>query len=80
MHRTDRRMDAAVSMDAKNAPTGTWKTAQNAVSHSAPRPLFEALYEDGTLKTAFAELDALNSKTRQRILGMMSIGSTAEGR
>ena len=29
------RMDAAVSMDAQNAPTLTWKTAQNAVSHSA---------------------------------------------
>ena len=28
------RMDAAVPMDAQNAPTGTWKTAQNAVSHS----------------------------------------------
>jgi hypothetical protein len=28
-------MDAAVPMDAQNAPTGTWKTAQNAVSHSA---------------------------------------------
>src|SRR6187549_523598 len=29
------RMDAAVPMDAKNAPTGTWKTAENTVSHSA---------------------------------------------
>ena len=29
------RMDAAVPMDAQNAPTGTWNTAQNAVSHSA---------------------------------------------
>ena len=29
------RMDAAVPVDANNAPTGTWKTAQNAVSHSA---------------------------------------------
>jgi hypothetical protein len=28
-------MDAAVSMDAQNAPTGTWKTAKNAVFHSA---------------------------------------------
>ena len=28
------RMDAAVPVDAQNAPTGTWKTAQNAVSHS----------------------------------------------
>jgi transposase InsO family protein len=28
-------VDTAVPMDAKNAPTGTWKTAQNAVSHSA---------------------------------------------
>src|SRR2546429_246686 len=32
---TDARMDAAVAMDAQNAPTATWKTAQNAVSHSA---------------------------------------------
>jgi hypothetical protein len=30
-----RRVDAAVPVDAQNAPTGTWKTAQNAVSHSA---------------------------------------------
>ena len=29
------RMDAAVPADAQNAPTGTWKTAQSAVSHSA---------------------------------------------
>jgi hypothetical protein len=28
-----RRMDAAVSVDAQNAPTATWKTAQYAVSH-----------------------------------------------
>jgi hypothetical protein len=28
-------MDAAVPLDAENAPTGTWKTAKNAVSHSA---------------------------------------------
>jgi hypothetical protein len=30
-----RRMDAAVTVDAQNAPTATWKTAQDAVSHSA---------------------------------------------
>jgi hypothetical protein len=30
-----RRMDAAVTVDAQNATTATWKTAQNAVSHSA---------------------------------------------
>jgi hypothetical protein len=29
------RMDAAGAVDAKNAPTAPWKTAQNAVSHSA---------------------------------------------
>ena len=28
-------MDAAIPVDAKTAPTGIWKTAQNAVSHSA---------------------------------------------
>ena len=28
-------MDAAIPVDAKNAPTGIWKTAQNAVFHSA---------------------------------------------
>jgi hypothetical protein len=28
-------MDAAVPVDAKNAPTGTWKTAKTAVSHTA---------------------------------------------
>jgi len=31
-------MDAAVSVDAQNAPTATWKTAQNAVSHNAHTP------------------------------------------
>ena len=30
-----RRMDAAGAVDAQNAPTAPWKTAQNAVSHSA---------------------------------------------
>jgi hypothetical protein len=29
------RMDAAVAVDAQNAPTATWQTAQTAVSHSA---------------------------------------------
>jgi hypothetical protein len=32
------RMDAAVPADARNASTATWKTAQNAVSHSAHTP------------------------------------------
>ena len=31
----DTRMDAAGAVDAQNAPTAPWKTAQNAVSHSA---------------------------------------------
>ena len=35
MRKMKTRMDAAVPMDAQNAPTGTWNTAQNAVSHSA---------------------------------------------
>jgi hypothetical protein len=34
------RMDAAVAVDAQNAPTATWKTAQTAVSHSAHTPFF----------------------------------------
>ena len=29
------RMDAAGAVDAQNAPTAPWKTAQNAVFHSA---------------------------------------------
>ena len=29
------RMDAAGAVDAQNASTAPWKTAQNAVSHSA---------------------------------------------
>ena len=29
------RMDAAVAVDAQTAPTATWKTAQDAVSHIA---------------------------------------------
>src|SRR5574339_894045 len=33
--RMQTRMDAAGAMDAQNAPTAPWKTAQNAVSHSA---------------------------------------------
>ena len=35
-----RRMDAAGAVDAQNAPTAPWKTAQNAVSHSYHRPFF----------------------------------------
>ena len=31
-------VDAAAPMDAKSAPTGAWKTAKNAVSHSAHNP------------------------------------------
>src|SRR5262245_32215003 len=34
-HKMPTRMDAAVPADAQTAPTGTWKTAPNAVSHSA---------------------------------------------
>ena len=34
----DPRMDAAFAMDAQNAPTATWKTAQRAVSHSVHTP------------------------------------------
>jgi len=33
-------VDAAGAVDAKNAPTAPWKTAQNAVSHSDHRPLY----------------------------------------
>src|SRR3990172_6192895 len=32
-------VEAARAVDAKNAPTAPWKTAQNAVSHSSHRPL-----------------------------------------
>ena len=31
-------VEAAGAVDAKNAPTAPWKTAQNAVSHSSHRP------------------------------------------
>jgi hypothetical protein len=31
-------VDADIPVDAKNAPTGIWKTAQNAVSHERPPP------------------------------------------
>jgi hypothetical protein len=36
-------MDAAIPADAKDAPPGIWKTAQNAVSHSAHthHPVYE---------------------------------------
>jgi hypothetical protein len=33
-------MDGAIPVDAKNAPTGIWKTAQNAVSHTAHTIVF----------------------------------------
>lgn len=41
-------MDGAIPVDAKNAPTGIWKTAQNAVSHTAHthRLLFMKKKED----------------------------------
>ena len=42
------RMDAAVPVDAQNAPTGTWTTAQNAVSHSVHKASFFIL-ERGTV-------------------------------
>jgi hypothetical protein len=32
------RLDAVGPVDAQNAPTEPWKTAQNAVSHSAHTP------------------------------------------
>ena len=35
--RTRRAMEAAGAVDAKNAPTAPWKTAQHAVSHSYHR-------------------------------------------
>jgi hypothetical protein len=38
-------VDAAIPVDAKNAPTGIWKTAQNAVSHERPHPS-SYLYEE----------------------------------
>ena len=40
-----RRMDAAGAVDPQNAPTAPWKTAQNAVSHSAHTP--HRLVEEG---------------------------------
>ena len=39
-------MDAAVAVDAQNAPTATWKTAQTAVSHSAHTPHRRAEHEN----------------------------------
>jgi len=35
--KSERPVEAAGAVDAKNAPTAPWKTAQNAVSHSYPR-------------------------------------------
>ena len=48
-------MDAAVAMDAKTASTATWKTAQNAVSHSAhPHYSLHALHTKNlTLPSVF---------------------------
>jgi hypothetical protein len=43
-------MDAAIPVDAKNAPTGIWKTAQNAVSHERPHPS-SLMYEEERRKT-----------------------------
>ena len=47
-------MDAAIPVDAKNAPTGIWKTAQNAVP-TAPTPVI-LLYE-GERKTETKNLN-----------------------
>ena len=42
-------MDAAGAVDAQNAPTAPWKTAQNAVSHSAhTQHLFQGRTKIGT--------------------------------
>jgi len=41
-------MDAAVPVDAQTAPTGTWKTAKTAVSHSAHSQSHGSLNEDRT--------------------------------
>ena len=41
-------MDAAVPVDAQTAPTGTWKTAQTAVSHSAHSRSQYSVKEEGT--------------------------------
>jgi hypothetical protein len=41
-------MDAAGAVDAQNAPTAPWKTAQNAVSHSAHSQPRYSLKNDGT--------------------------------
>jgi DNA repair photolyase len=43
-------MDAAIPVDAKNAPTGIWKTAQNAVSHERPHPS-SLMHEEERRKT-----------------------------
>ena len=45
-------MDAAIPVDAKNAPTGIWKTAQNAVSHSAHTHHHLGYEEERRLKRA----------------------------
>ena len=47
-------MDAAIPMDAKNAPTGIWKTAQNAVSHERPHPSSLVYEEDDERETPHA--------------------------
>jgi len=44
------RMDAAVPVDAQNAPTATWKTAQSAVSHSAHTPIVAHEKEEENLR------------------------------
>ena len=53
------RMDAAGPVDAKNASTGPWKTAQTAVSHSAhTHPRFHGEDEIKGPHTEFLTLPA----------------------
>ena len=64
-------MDAAIPVDTKNAPTGIWKTAQNAVSHSAHTHHL-LVYEEERRKTrpALINLSTDSDQVQSWMLGV----------
>ena len=59
-------VDAAVPMDAKNAPTATCKTAKNAVSHKRPHRLSFSGKEETEEGTTTPKLQVCQSRLSQQ--------------
>lgn len=69
-------MDAAVPMDAKNAPTGTWKTAEHAVSHSAhPHRRHRKVDSENASHTKFLTLPRFELFVSQAVVEEASRGN-----